>query len=189
MMNKKQMKQTVSAVFLMATIAGAQASTVSLVPASPTVVQGDTIVLDLNVDFSDDPTLGGGLDIFYDPALVSFVSYDTNPGSGSDPAFSRDPDDQGDKLEGLAFGNFNGISGPVRIGTLTFDTLAAGTAIFGIDVTTNMLVGGFVSSVTFDTQMPDFVGATVEIKPVPVPAAIWLFGTGLIGLAGMARRA
>jgi len=24
--------------------------------------------------------------------------------------------------------------------------------------------------------------------PVPVPAAVWLFGTGLIGLAGMARR-
>ncbi len=189
MLNKKQMKQTVSAVFLMTAVTVAQASTVSLIPASPTVIQGDAIVLELNVDFSDDPTLGGGLDIFYDPALVSFVSYDADPGSGSDPAFSRDPDDQGDKLEGLAFGNFNGISGPVRIGTLTFDTLAAGTAMFGIDVTSNMLVGGFVSSVTFGSQMPEFVGATVEIKPVPVPAAIWLFGSGLLGFARMVRRA
>ncbi|WJW75205.1 VPLPA-CTERM sorting domain-containing protein [Thiohalobacter sp. IOR34] len=27
------------------------------------------------------------------------------------------------------------------------------------------------------------------VTPVPVPAAIWLFGSGLLGLAGMARRA
>lgn len=27
-----------------------------------------------------------------------------------------------------------------------------------------------------------------EVSPVPVPAAVWLFGSGLIGLAGMARR-
>ena len=28
----------------------------------------------------------------------------------------------------------------------------------------------------------------VDLTPVPVPAAIWLFGTGLIGLVGVARR-
>ncbi len=30
--------------------------------------------------------------------------------------------------------------------------------------------------------------ATVSVAPVPVPAAIYLFGSGLIGLAGLARR-
>lgn len=29
---------------------------------------------------------------------------------------------------------------------------------------------------------------TVEITAVPVPAAVWLFGSGLLGLAGIARR-
>ena len=28
----------------------------------------------------------------------------------------------------------------------------------------------------------------VTISPVPVPAAVWLFGSGLLGLAGIARR-
>jgi len=28
----------------------------------------------------------------------------------------------------------------------------------------------------------------VDLQPVPVPAAVWLFGSGLIGLAGVARR-
>ena len=28
----------------------------------------------------------------------------------------------------------------------------------------------------------------IEVSPVPLPAAIWLFGSGLIGLIGIARR-
>ena len=28
----------------------------------------------------------------------------------------------------------------------------------------------------------------VDVSPVPVPAAVWLFGSGLIGLVGVARR-
>ena len=28
----------------------------------------------------------------------------------------------------------------------------------------------------------------VDLAPIPVPAAVWLFGSGLIGLAGVARR-
>lgn len=29
---------------------------------------------------------------------------------------------------------------------------------------------------------------TVDVNPVPVPAAAWLFGSGLLGLVGVARR-
>jgi hypothetical protein len=28
----------------------------------------------------------------------------------------------------------------------------------------------------------------IELQPVPVPAAVWLFGNDLLGLAGIARR-
>jgi len=30
--------------------------------------------------------------------------------------------------------------------------------------------------------------AFVSVAPVPVPAAMWLFGSGLLGLVGIARR-
>ena len=32
------------------------------------------------------------------------------------------------------------------------------------------------------------VGAAMNAAPVPVPAAVWLFGSGLLGLVGVARR-
>lgn len=33
-----------------------------------------------------------------------------------------------------------------------------------------------------------YVGASVSVSAVPVPAAVWLFGSGLIGMVGIARR-
>ena len=34
----------------------------------------------------------------------------------------------------------------------------------------------------------DNVSITADIAAVPVPAAVWLFGSGLLGLVGVARR-
>lgn len=33
-----------------------------------------------------------------------------------------------------------------------------------------------------------FGAVGIQINPIPVPAAVWLFGSGLLGLVGMARR-
>ena len=39
-----------------------------------------------------------------------------------------------------------------------------------------------------DTSAPQLGQYGIEISQVPVPAAVWLFGSGLIGLVGVARR-
>ena len=51
---------------------------------------------------------------------------------------------------------------------------------FTIDIVTN----GVDANIGFDNLNIDFQAAS----PVPVPAAVWLFGSGLIGLVGFARR-
>ena len=38
-----------------------------------------------------------------------------------------------------------------------------------------------------DGAFPGF-SANFDLQPVPVPAAVWLFGSGLLGLVGVARR-
>jgi hypothetical protein len=39
-----------------------------------------------------------------------------------------------------------------------------------------------------DLDHQDFVATVQDITPVPLPTAVWLLGSGLIGLAGVARR-
>ena len=39
-----------------------------------------------------------------------------------------------------------------------------------------------------ETQVNDWLSLNAPISAVPVPAAVWLFGSGLIGLLGFARR-
>ncbi len=43
---------------------------------------------------------------------------------------------------------------------------------------------------TFSADFSDSTGfnGKSDVAPVPVPAALWLFGTGLLGLVGLARR-
>ncbi len=60
----------------------------------------------------------------------------------------------------------NGIFGDLTVGTSSY--FSGGTSAY---------------EATFGT-----VVATESIGAVPVPAAVWLFGSGLLGLVGVARR-
>lgn len=166
----------------------AHAATVSFSPTSVTAGVGDFIKLDVVMDFTGEPTLGGGTDIFYDASVLSFQSFDFGTTTlALDSGFSRSPDVLTNKLEGLAFGNFNGLSGPGTIGTLTFRAIALGDITLTMAVTSEANKGGeFISATTFGPQLVSFGTAGVSI--VPIPAAVWLFGSGLIGLIGVARR-
>ena len=60
---------------------------------------------------------------------------------------------------------------------------------------TSELVGdnlsfGFVATATGNNGSGNFYDNLVfaEVSQVPVPAAVWLFGSGLIGLISVARR-
>ena len=41
---------------------------------------------------------------------------------------------------------------------------------------------------TLNLNGPNSYDGTFEVSSVPVPAAVWLFGSGLLGLIGVARR-
>ena len=72
------------------------------------------------------------------------------------------------------------------IATLTFDAVAVGGPFMtGVTVSLFDVWSDFDSN----TDMtPTGVGNTITINAVPVPAAVWLFGSGLLGLVGIARR-
>lgn len=181
----------------------AQAATISLQPAiAGSVLQGDQFQLEVYMDFTDDPTIGGGFDILYDTSRVSYISgsFLIDPLLFSDPAFTRDDDllspttnrvdvdpIQG-KIVGAAFGDFIGLTGPSLVGTLTFLAESSGSANFLLTATENPLAGNFISAFTNDSQVVSFVGTSQQISAVPVPAAAWLMLSGLASFAGIARR-
>lgn len=56
-----------------------------------------------------------------------------------------------------------------------------------MDAGVSYSANGDIASLMF-VDSGTVIAIDVVVSPVPVPAAAWLFGTGLIGLAGVARR-
>lgn len=100
---------------------------------------------------------------------------------------------------------FAAVSGDITDGALSID-LSSWTA-YWCGTSFNQGTGGPLAATTFNTVTGDFTadwiapvvgGAfdgqagtwhiTGNAQRVPVPAAVWLFGSGLLGLAGVASR-
>ena len=85
------------------------------------------------------------------------------------------------------FGDF--VAGPsITFFTLDFTALQVTTSPTTVGVALGSF-GAFGDPFFDEYTIDNFNGAQVSVNPrVPVPAAVWLFGSGLIGLIGVARR-
>jgi len=74
----------------------------------------------------------------------------------------------------------------------TFDILMAETIVGEFDYLSLAVLGnglGWDLSYILDDFGTDYLSlSVVQVSSVPVPSAVWLFGSGLIGLVGFARR-
>ena len=171
----------------------------SLSPIGAVISNGDQITFNVTAFFVV-VTLGGAIDITYDPNVLSFAGFSFDSGflgPIADPALSVLPEDcftsgsagggcaVGDgELNALGFGNAFGISGLHTVGTLTFNATGLGTTFITMAMNDEPL-GGFFSAVTLGPQDVQFFGAKVTV--VPVPAALWLL-LGALGMLGGVRR-
>ncbi len=149
-------------------------SLLSLDPAFQEVGLGSQVTVDLRMQF-DEATVGGGLDLFYDPTQLDFVSFQFHPGLGDDPGLQRQPDDLLGELRGLGFGNFSGLTGALLVGTFTFNTLDLGITLLSMAVNAGGLgqPGPFVSAETFEEQEVTLQGAAISIV-TPEPRTLHL---------------
>ena len=177
--------------------AQAQAALISFNPVNQTVGLGEIATVDLQISgLGDDFLSTFDLDIGFDSSILGFQSF----------TFGTD-------LDILGFGPINGAtdlgSGLVNIfeisfdgnqvlsdfqpnefvlGTFTFDTLSIGTS--SLDITVNALGGESFFDFELGREVASPLAANLQsgsISVVPVPAAVWLFGTALIGLVGFGR--
>ena len=171
----------------------AHASSVSLVPATDVtnLANGDIVSFDISIDSSSDVgTLGGGFDVIYDASALGFIGM-TNAGLG-DPAFGRDPDVTPGLLESWGVADFGGLQTGL-VGSIDFTVLPSmGLSTLVALGPTAGIAGPWVSAVDFVSLLqPDYGSVEVSRQApgvIPVPAAIWLFGTALLGLVGLGKR-
>jgi hypothetical protein len=88
-----------------------------------------------------------------------------------------------------------GTCGDKLEGPLSFDqpdwTSFAGNFTLGADVSAYTLEFAAICGADencFSNYYIDNVVINADIDPIPVPAAVWLFGSGLLGLIGIARK-
>ena len=164
----------------------AHAASVSVTPSNASGVEGGTVDVDIVMDFSAaESTVGGGIDLTFGGG-ISFNSFVPDAFLATlDADFTGFGQTDANNAGGfeLHFGDFGGFFGQNTLGVLTvnFDTAPGGTIVMAI----NDVWQGFFSSITFNPQVVDTNGGTVSA--VPVPAAVWMFGSAL-GLLGFVRQ-
>jgi len=101
----------------------------------------------------------------------------------------------GDTCSGTgALGGTDGMKGNLPMGPLPVATSTLDTD--GVSITGDDGIGGSEMdngpfsgfNANFDMTSVTMTNYTPTPSAVPVPAAVWLFGSGLVGLAGIARR-
>ena len=139
---------------------------------------GDPITANLVLDIS--AYTGVGLEQFY---FTGSNTLDITAGThlfdeSMDSALNASVSFYDGVMNDLNFGALYGVNGAPE----EFDSV--GLTVLASRTFTEKVKGKWV---TTDYQLAAHWDA-VTLTPVPVPAAVWLFGSGLLGLAGVARR-
>ena len=191
----------------MLAMAGANAATISLTPATNFVSAGDSLTLEVHGTGFTDGATAGSVELTWDTAVLALTG----------AALGTDLLSDGTKAPSLpdptATYEWDSLGGATVLpGSLDVDGFFTDSDIFG-DPFPATGANFFFLSVTFDViaipdpsvvsvnigsdgnwqnglnqPITDVIYEGAEIAAIPLPAAAWLFGSGLLGLVGIARR-
>ena len=163
------------------------AGVISLTPSVNNVLVGDTFTLTVQGTEFLNGAIGGGVDLTWDNTMIQMVAGSVTMGHAGWFSFIT----EGAGTLTVDSINLVGEAGPT-FDFFTVDFVAVPPPSSGpVDIFASALVlntGGWQNQLNQEEIITAYNGATVNVSAVPVPAAIWLFGSGLIGLIGFAKR-
>ena len=170
----------------------ATANTVSFVEGTTLLTGGASpITLTLQGDFTDVAVTAGDMIISWDNTVLAL----TGAMAETNWSFFGEPISPG--LSSLGFtvfwdgGGANNAAGQ-QFATFVFDVIGfVGDFSDVVTISDNSDLGnnffGWSNDTTIDIPT-DYIDIQVGVSAVPVPAAAWLFASGLLGMVGIARR-
>ncbi|MEJ2612158.1 MAG: hypothetical protein P8179_19330 [Candidatus Thiodiazotropha sp.] len=162
------------------------AGTVSITQDTSEYFLNDTVTLSIDGSGFSESVFGAGFTLSWDPSILSYTgtSIDNPPWATS--AYVNTSASIG-TLDRIFVGSSSGAGTDFALADITFTALALGTT----DVLIGPSGGGCIPGAcgVFSMQgelLTDFTPTQVNV--VPIPAAAWLFGSGVAGLIGLSRR-
>jgi hypothetical protein len=167
----------------------ASAATIGWETAPETINVSDTIFLDIiGSDFGSNVD-GGGVNFAYDSSVLSVTSVSINEAVwdfGATGISTGAIDNVAGTVDGIMVNTFANVSGSFTVATIEFLAIGVGTSdLILSELGLNPWASG---GSAINPTMASGSLTVIESSLVPVPAAVWLFGSGLLGLVGMARR-
>ena len=153
-------------------------------PSVTTVGLGETFNAD--VYFTGDQFYAvSDIELMFDSSVIRFD--DWSPGTG---ILSFSPTTSFPMSESAPFsGNLADTGGGLLLASVNFTAIDFGLSTLSVDPASFLM---FTAAGEFDAgaeyNIADIVFTSAEVRVVPLPAAVWLFTTGLVGMFGFSRR-
>lgn len=178
-------RNVTATLLLIAAGSTAQAASLALIPSAGTVVQNTPFTVDLvlnALDLTDNQpgTFGGKVVVSFNPALLTFGTFVLTPGVPNLLFFSNPAVATSSNQQTVTFGfDFAPVTGVV--GKFTFTPVGSPGSIATLGLRDFSQTTGtfFQSTPTNRPVAMSFNGTQVTISAVPLPAGVWLLGTGV----------
>ena len=155
------------------------------------LLPGGSVAADLYFTVTEEGVVGGGFALQYDPSLLAVTGYSFVFPPFLDTGLSyNDPGDLGLEAFRNPAGSATAPDVATKFASVDFECLGPGlTALTLFDF--NLVTVQFVTSpsgLKLDSQIPAEGILLASINQVPIPGAVWLLGSGLVGLIAFTRR-
>ncbi|VAW59291.1 hypothetical protein MNBD_GAMMA08-307 [hydrothermal vent metagenome] len=165
---------------------GGHAATVSLSPASLVVGINETFTLELTgSDFNSGTLDGGGVNINFDPTVINVTNVVINTDVWEFYSTAGVIDNLAGTVNDISFNSFVTRTGNLNFATIEFT--AVGSGVSALSLTENFF-NPFATNGTPYLDLTFDQSISVSVQSVPVPAAVWLFISGLALVATQRRK-